>query len=351
MSSQKAWFLIALICVAVVAAACGTVLVSDPQIDFYSFWNSSRLIVEGRVAEVYGLQPSPVGELMPLAYPPPFLLFIALLGLIPFGLSFIVWVVGTGLLYVAASRAPNRVALGNPSAALNGFVGQNGFLTTAIMLFGLHALRSSPAMGGAILGLMIIKPHLALLLPVAIVAGRHWTAIPAAAASASALLVAAAMAFGLDAYRGFFVGRWPWEKVASVFALARWFGAGEPLAWTLHAGIALAAAGLVWRSWRQDWEAKIPILAAGSLLVSPYLFTYDAVLLVAPLAWLADKRPGWSLGVAGLSALPLVQAWGYYQGPSTTALAAIVSLGCMTRQSLHRDRVTESWGPKCDSAG
>jgi hypothetical protein len=336
-ASQKAWLLLTALCVAVVAAACGTVLVSQPHVDFYSFWNSSRLIAEGRIAAVYGLQPSPLGPLMPLAYPPPFLLFIALVGFIPFGWSFILWVAGTGLLYVVASRAPGRVALGNPSAAFNGFVGQNGFLTAAIMLFGLHALKKSPVLGGAILGLMVIKPQLALLLPVAVIAGRLWAAIPAAAASASALLAVAALVFGLDAYRGFFEvlpyyqtllvdGRWPWERLASMFAFARWFGVSELVAWIAHGSVALASAIWVWRAWRHDWEAKIPILAASSLLVSPYLFTYDAVLLVAPLAWLAERRPWWALGIAVLSALPLLQAWGLYAGPNATPLAAALAL-------------------------
>jgi hypothetical protein len=187
---------------------------------------------------------------------------------------------------------------------------------------------------------MVIKPQLALLLPVAVIAGRLWTAIPAALASAAALLATAFLIFGPDAYAGFFEvlpsyqamlagGRWPWERLASVFAFARWFGAGEPVAWALHAGVALAAAILVWVSWRRDWESKIPVLAAGSLLVSPYLFTYDAVLLVAPLACLAERRPHWALGLALLSALPLAQALGLHGGPNTTPLAAGLALACL----------------------
>ena len=39
-------------CSAVVAAACGAALVSHPAVDFYSFWNSSRLLTEGRIADV-----------------------------------------------------------------------------------------------------------------------------------------------------------------------------------------------------------------------------------------------------------------------------------------------------------
>jgi hypothetical protein len=232
---------------------------------------------------------------------------------------------------------------------MNGMVGQNGFVTSAIMLFGLHALVRKPVVGGALLGLMVIKPQLALLLPVAVIAGRLWTAIPAALASAAALLATAFLIFGPDAYAGFFEvlpqyqallagGRWPWERLASVFAFARWFGAGEPVAWALHAGVALAAAFLVWLAWRRDWQSKIPILAAGSLLVSPYLFTYDAVLLVAPLAWLAERRPWWALGLALLSALPLAQALGLHWGPNATPLAAALSLACLAAISSAQER-------------
>ena len=340
--ADRLWLVAALVGLVITGAACGAVLTGQPHVDFYSFWNSSRLILDGRIAEVYGLQPSTLGPLMPLAYPPAFLLLIWPVSLIPFAPSFVAWVIGTGALYVAASRAPWRVAAGNPSAMMNAMVGQNGFVTSAIMLFGLNLLARKPAAGGAILGLMIIKPQLAVLLPVAVIASRSWRAIPAAVTTVLTTCSAAYWIFGTEAYRNFWTalqqyqdllvaGRWPWEKLASIFALAMWCGAGEAIAWSLHAGVAVAAAVLAWRAWRDDWEAKIPVIAGGSLLVSPYLFTYDAVLLVAPLAWLAEKRPAWALGIALLSALPLAQALGLHWGPNTTPLAAVLSLVLMAR--------------------
>jgi len=339
---NRLWFIAALACLAIVGAASGTVLTEQPHVDFYSFWNSSRLILGGHAADAYRLQPSDLGQLMPLAYPPAFLLLIWPAALIPFAPSFIAWVVGTGALYFVSARAPKWIAIGNPSAAYNGMVGQNGFVTSAIMLSGLQLLSRNPAVGGAILGLMIVKPQLAVLLPVAVIAGRKWAAIPAAMASATLMLALAAALFGMDAYRGFLEvlpsyqhllasGRWPWEKLASTFALVRWSGGSETLAWAAHAAVAAAAAGLVWQSWRRDWEAKAPILAAGSLLVSPYLFTYDAVMLVAPLAFLAERRPWWALAVAALSALPLAQVMGLHWGPNTTPLAAMLAMILLVR--------------------
>lgn len=333
-----AWLALAAVSLAIVGAAWGTLITRWAAIDFFSFWTASKLVLTGNAGAAYAFQPSPIGELMPLAYPPPFLLLIAPLALVPLAPSFLIWVAATGLLYLLASRAPKWVALGNPSAAANGMIGQNGFLTAAILLFGLHTLTKRPVLGGAILGLMIIKPQLALLLPVAVVAGRLWTAIPSAIASAAALLLLAWLLFGAEVYRGFLeilpfyqgrlvAGRWHWNELASIFAFVRWFGGSDGLAWGVHGLAVLVAATLTWQAWSRDWECKVPLIASGSLLISPYLFTYDAVLLVAPLAWLAKHRPLWAILLAILSAMPLLRSFGLYGGPSATPVVAAL---CMT---------------------
>jgi len=66
--------------------------------------------------------------------------------------------------------------------------------------------------------------------------------------------------------------------------------------------VAAAAAMLVWRVWRSDEDvtAKAGILAAATLLASPYVFPYDAVLLVVAFFWLAQR---------GSPALPLAILW------------------------------------------
>ena len=322
---------------ALVAVACWVNLMQPAVVDFISFWNAAGHVLQGRPEAAYDFQPSWVGRLMPLAYPPPFLFVIAPFGLAPFGIAFIAWVVATGALYVRASRAPLRLALANPPAASNAMVGQNGFLTAAVMLFAAQSIRARPILGGALFGLLVVKPHFAVLVPVALAAGRHWTAFAAAAASALALLVLAALAFGLDTYRGAFAvmtryaalledGRWPWNELASVFALMRWLGAGHSAALAVHIAVAMAAAVAVWRAWRDDWDSKIPVLATASLLVSPYLFAYDTVLLVAPLAWLATRRPAAAAAVWALSLVPLVASFGPYALSSTLPLAIVLAL-------------------------
>lgn len=336
---RRAFLIPATIFPIILALAVWTSFSDPPPIDFVSFWSAARLVIQGEAIAAYALQPSSFGSLMPMAYPPPFLLAIAPFGLLPFGIAFLAWTLLTGTLYLAAAGDARRVALASAPALSNGLVGQNGFLTAGIFLIGLRFVSTKPLVAGLILGLLVIKPQLGLLLPVALVAGRHWTAVLGAAVSSIAILALAAAIFGVQAYVEFIDvlgrysillidGRWPWNELASVFSFARWLGVGETAALAVQATFALAAAISVWIAWRRDWDAKVPIAAAASLLVSPYLFTYDAVLLVAPLAWLATRTPRWTAAVWCLSLLPLLRIVGY-AGPNGIPLAAAVALAVM----------------------
>ena len=320
-----------------IAVACLLNLSSPRTVDFASFWHAGGLILRGKAEAVYAVQPSLFGDLMPLAYPPPFLFFLPAFGLMSFGLAFVVWVGATGLLYVLAAREPARLSLANPVAAYNGLIGQNGFLTASIMLFAAHSVRTRPLFGGALFGLMVIKPQLAVLVPLALAAGRYWLAFVSAALSAAVLLALSAIVFGADAFRGFFEvmpqyaamlerGRWPWNMLASTFAFVRWFGASPAIAWVVHCLVGGFAAAMVWRSWREDWDSKIAVLAAASILISPYIFTYDSVLLVAPFAWLAARNRAWAAVMWGLLLMPLGISFRIYAGPNSIPVAALLSL-------------------------
>ena len=331
-----------------VALACWTAFNDPPPIDYFSFWSAARLVLKGDAVAAYASQPSIFGALMPLAYPPPFLLLVAPFGLLAFAPAFLAWTILTGALYLfAAGEEGRRMALASPPALSSGLVGQNGFLTAGIFLIGLRLVATRPLVAGLILGLMVIKPQLALLLPVALVAGRHWTSIVGAAASSVSLLVLAGAVFGVETYVGFIDvlgrystmlngGRWPWNELASAYAFVRWTGIGEYPALAIQVAAAIVAALAVWTAWRKDWPTKLPIAAAASLLVSPYLFTYDAVLLVAPLVWLARRKPGWAVAIWCLALLPLLRGLGY-AGPNGIAPAAMVALAVMVIAEM-RDR-------------
>ena len=317
--------------------------------DFLSYWAAARLAVTEAPALAYNIAVHRALELsvadpeglLPFPYPPPFLLLLLPLGLIPYWAAFAVWIAATAIVYLVVSRpiAPLAYRLAHPQALANALIGQNGFLTTAIFIAGMRALERKPLLGGGILGLLVIKPQLALILPIALLAGREWRAIAAAAVSSIAFLLLAFLTLGLDAYRGFFAilpvyteamatSRWPWNELASVFAFARHLGVPQQPALVLHAIVALGATALVWRAWSRKSEVRVPVLAAAILLIPPYLFTYDALLLIVPMGWLiARERGPWVIAVAWLCCLlPIVTYIGYYPGPNPIPVAALLCL-------------------------
>ena len=331
--------------------------VSDPPgIDYVSYWAAARLALEGRAAAAYDnvihsaveLTVSTLSEgLQPFPYPPPFLLILLPFGLLPFPVSLAAWVAATGALFYVAFRriAPWPFTFALPAAHMNVLIGQNGLLTSAIFVIGAALLETQPLLGGAILGTLVVKPQLALLLPVAVIASRNWKAMAGAVLSSSALLVLALAVFGPATYQAFFAflpGQServaygvPLVKLASVGAFAGFFGAPVSVALAIQAVAALAAATATWIAWSRKLSTRIPIVAAATMLVPPYLFTYDALLLLVPLGWLirAGRAPGLVALIWLFCLLPLATSWGMLPCPNTVPLAAALSVYAMFREA------------------
>jgi hypothetical protein len=83
-------------------------------------------------------------------------------------------------------------------------------------------------------------------------------------------------------------GRAPWGKMQSIYALVRYFGGTEQLAWVFQwimSGAVAVLLALMWRS-RISYPLKAAALAAGALLITPYLFLYDLMVLAIAVAFL-----------------------------------------------------------------
>ena len=83
-------------------------------------------------------------------------------------------------------------------------------------------------------------------------------------------------------------GQADWSRLQSLFGLVRALGGSVQLAWIVQAtgSIAVAAAIVyVWRS-RAAFDLKAAALAAGTLVVTPYLYMYDLVVLAVAVAFL-----------------------------------------------------------------
>jgi hypothetical protein len=316
--------------------------------DYVSFWTAGRLALSGHPDLAYNIARhhaaeqavGHVGGMLPFPYPPPFLAIIAPFALLPFGASFYLWVFATAALYGWAARhfAPLPYAFAMPAAYLNLLIGQNGFLTSGIFISGVTVIETNPWLAGTILGLMVLKPQLALLLPIAMLAGREWRVIAGAIVSTIALLVLGLILFGSRSYQAFFDilphyvqflrdNRLPWNELASPFALARFLGLQQSSALMVHSAVAFVAAALTARAWWLRLEERVPILAAATLLMSPYSYTYDALLLIVPIGWMISNGRYQYIPVVWICAfLPLITYYTPFVGVNLTSIAAVICL-------------------------
>lgn len=331
-----------------------------PRVDFAEFWGTGRLAARGRgalaytwprlEAELSGAFHGPVGAPLPFYYPPPVLSALAALGQLSYGVAFAVW----GGLGVAAYAAMAAATAPRPAAALVVlaapgflccvFVGQNGLLTAAALGAGLLALERRPALAGCMLALLLCKPQLAVLVPLALAADRRWRALGAMALTGAGLAAASVATSGTEPWRAFAAaavakggnfagaGAIAWTRVQSVYGWLRSAGAPAGLALGAHAVAAAGFAGATLAAWRRrvtPFDVKAAMLACAMLLLTPYTFFYDAPLLGVAAGFLlrdvARRRAigvGQSAAAAASWLLPL--AWYAHNdlavGPACAAL-------------------------------
>ena len=312
----------------------------DPQgkplgADFITFYAAARLALAGEASAAYdpdrifAAEQAAVpanAQHFPWQYPPSFLLLLLPLGLLPYLVALAAFVGATLALYlwliyrILPDRRVLVPALAFTAVPVNALGGQNGFLSAALLGGGLVLLERRPILAGALLGLLSYKPQLGLLLPFLLLAGGYWRSLAAAIASTFLIAAVSAAAFGIESWQRFLAhlavarfylesGALPWDKMASVFAAARLLGAGVAAAYFLHAVVAAAVAVLTLLAWRHgSLERRAALAVAASVLISPFLYDYDLVVLAVPIALLtADGlRSGWQPGLR--SALVLVWA-------------------------------------------
>jgi arabinofuranan 3-O-arabinosyltransferase len=284
--------------------------------DFVNVWAAGRLVLDGTPALAYDWDIQKKIELAVLGqnfvgyfawhYPPPFLFVATFLAQFPYAVAFIGWMAISIVPYLAVVRGivgrpfGLMLALAMPMVFSNTLVGQNGFLTAALIGGTLYLLPMRPVLAGICLGLLSYKPQYGLLFPLVLIAAGHWRAFVSAAVTVVSLVFISWLAFGAEAWQAFFhwmpkfsqaflsEGQAAWWKLQSLYALLRFLGVGEQFAWAVHWVFTAAVATtlvLMWRS-RVPYTLKASALAAGTLLITPYLFMYDMMVLAIPVAFL-----------------------------------------------------------------
>lgn len=342
-------------------SAVRTVLDGHPHLlyDGTGFTASLNARFSGWLAEPY--------KLHPWLYPPHYLLLLWPFGFFPpfpslVAFVFLSFAMAAAALCALTDKWHERVlyvlsALLNPAAAIVVRLGQDTFLTLALLAGGFALTKKRPLLAGALFGILTYKPQFWLMVPVALIASRQWKTLAATVVSACFLVLASLLAFGPGPWEDWLrlmiapthmFNEWQTgarDSGMNLFACARLLGASAPLANIVQlVGTALAALA-VWRCFTRPYsrELRIAVLLAATVFAAPHIMNYDAVLLcVAATFFLSHNlhhraHRGETVLAAVLWLCPLINPPSiFFVGMTTPILIALLALRILDRSPSPR---------------
>jgi alpha-1,2-mannosyltransferase len=333
--------------------------------DFIGFWNAAHRVRHGDFAAIYdpdtwqrilSTTTGPV-SISWFVYPPFSLFGLWPLGNATYNEAVAAWSLVPLLLYfVLVVLLAKRSGLGigaNPADAFGGsrmqayavliafslpfvganlFSGQTGTIIAVFFLGAAYFWPTRPVLAGVCIGLLAIKPQMGLLMPFALMASGQWRIIAAAAATVLSLIVLSTLWLGIAIWADYFrmsllfgqlIGAgYDQIRQLAVGPYVSLQGAGMPAALAGFFHVAVSGAVLAatihafwrWNSNRQQiakedgrLDLRLALLAAGTLLITPYSLSYDTPLLMLSVIPLLARnwREGWD-GIELAALIPLV---------------------------------------------
>ncbi|WP_165312327.1 glycosyltransferase family 87 protein [Vibrio ziniensis] len=288
--------------------------------DFLHSWTAVKLASEGKYDDIYNpellISHSPddvkkTGVAFNFAYPPQTLALLLPLSNFNYITSLIIWGCFSILCYISSSiifeKKVSNIALLliAPTTFLNISMGQNGLFTAALLISGLILLESKPRLSGILFGILTIKPHLGILIPVALIAGGYKKSFLWAMISTICFFVISLIVFGSGVWEAWFNNA-PWVYAKnfiengtgfalfmqpSPFMTIRLLFNNTELAWLTQIISAILSSGCVIYTFKKSHslELKASVLITATYLVSPYIHSYDMAALNFVMIWQARK--------------------------------------------------------------
>jgi alpha-1,2-mannosyltransferase len=241
-------------------------------------------------------------------YPPVYLLICAGLARLPYLVAFILFEAATAALYLVVARSILGEKKGGATIVLLAFpavfwtigLGQNALLTAALFGAATLLVDRRPVLAGLLFGALCYKPHVGLLIPLALAGGGRWRCFLAAAASGLVLVLLSLALFGTGTWAAFITavtsapdtyqsGRISLFAMISPLGAVRLLGGSPVIAYGVQLAAVAAAAGIVTVVWRLRLSEPLraAALAAATPIAMPVALIYDMMLAGIAMAWLA----------------------------------------------------------------
>ncbi len=235
-------------------------------------------------------------------YPPHYLLLIAPLGFLPYHFALAAWLAISILLPVITLRYFWRINYGFlfiTSFNINIFIclimGQNALILSSIAGIGIASIKKRPWLAGICFAIVSMKPHFAILIPVALVLGRYWQALIYTIISTLILMTISSFLFDWDIYiiaaehfsavQNYSLASNNWFlSIYSTYRTLLDIGFSPLYAWLGYFGVASIAIYYFQNIWRKDYPLVTKWMSFGitTLLCTPYSLAYDTILITLP---------------------------------------------------------------------
>ncbi|MGZ9719232.1 glycosyltransferase family 87 protein [Rhizobium miluonense] len=306
-----------------------------PYWDFTNLWGGAVMALKGNVAYLFDAEAyrrelrlllSPLMQNQEWSYPPSMLLIGVPLAGLPIFIAYIIWTLGTLFLLFVATKPLGLVwwarvlIVVSPATMVDVIFGQNGALTTALLLSGLLLAPSRPIIAGILFGLLTVKPQLGVLVPFCLLASGNYRAFLSAGVTALLLVIATGLLFGFDVWPLFLTKTRPLMtaileapfpqgyqvNATTFFMLARSLGLGLAASYSLQMIFSIAAIATTLWLWRRktvvDHRTKVCLTIVLTLIATPYGYSYDTIPMNVAVAYFFFTQRGLSapLGIAWL---------------------------------------------------
>ncbi|MHA1529804.1 MAG: glycosyltransferase family 87 protein [Alphaproteobacteria bacterium] len=303
----------------IVAYAAGVSLVlssgylegDSRQVDFVALWAAAKLAVAGDPAMAFDQEVLRSAQLLPpdshpnelyWLYPPAMLLLLAPLGLLPYWVAWLVFIMVsltafTSAMWRFAGAVPmgRSLLLGAPAVLITMQLGQVSLLWSAGLFVALRAMaQGQPVIAGLLIAMLSLKPQLGLLIPFVLVAGKRWDVLLWTGVGAFVIHVLPTLYVGVEYWISFFdimkrttsamgADTIPHHLMITPYAFSRFLGLPHLPSTLVQVVLSLSLALGVIMLWRRR-SGNFDLLA-GSLLVAmpiatPYAFYYELTLLI-----------------------------------------------------------------------
>jgi Glycosyltransferase family 87 len=247
-------------------------------------------------------------DFMPWTYPPQFDLLLAPFALMSTGTAYFLFTAATLVFYlivlrsIAASHFVLALIVLLPAMEVTIACGQNGFLTAGLIGLVCLFIEERPIAAGLALGLMVIKPHLAITFAAYAILARRWIVVVTAGTVVLVSSLLCTLVFGPQIWAALmrsahdsaiFLERGYYQlyRMISFYAALRTLGLSASAAFLGQAVVAACCLGIIAIAWYRQFPARccLGLTAMLAVSISPYAYDYDLPIFGIGLALLLPE--------------------------------------------------------------